>query len=336
MDWPLPIRILLWPFSFVYGVVVRYKTVFYRSGVFRRKRLNGMVVSVGNITVGGTGKTPMVLWLAEKFLGDGKSVAILSRGYRGGSGSGDEVELMRRRLGKRVRFGVGANRFEQGRALERESPVDIFLLDDGFQHLKLARDLDIVMLDGSKKLKHEWLLPAGSLREPVSACSRADLFVVTRKFERPPIEADDSREHQIFYSQTRLLGFRKWQKGVNERAEAWHLAEIGSGPFFSFCGIGNAKGFADDLKRWHVPIVGSREFRDHHKYSVADLASLENAALARGAVGLVTTEKDEQNLRGALNQLPLYIAVIDFVMSSESELVAAIDRILRERRRAVW
>jgi len=209
-------------------------------------------------------------------------------------------------------------------------------MDDGFQHLKLARDLDIVMLDGSKKLKHEWLLPAGSLREPVSACSRADLFVVTRKFERPPIEADDSREHQIFYSQTRLLGFRKWQKGVNERAEAWHLAEIGSGPFFSFCGIGNAKGFADDLKRWHVPIVGSREFRDHHKYSVADLASLENAALARGAVGLVTTEKDEQNLRGALNQLPLYIAVIDFVMSSESELVAAIDRILRERRRAVW
>src|SRR5215813_12134384 len=149
MGWPLPIRILLWPLSLVYGFVIRCKAFLYRAGVLSQKRLNGTVVSVGNITVGGTGKTPMVLWLAEKFLGDGKSVAILSRGYRGDGGSGDEVELMRRRLGKRVRFGVGANRFEHGRALERESPVDIFLLDDGFQHLKLARDLDIVMLDGS-------------------------------------------------------------------------------------------------------------------------------------------------------------------------------------------
>jgi tetraacyldisaccharide 4'-kinase len=333
MDWPLPIRILLWPFSLVYGLVVRYKTVFYRSGVFRQKRLNGMVVSVGNITMGGTGKTPMVLWLAEKFLGDGKSVAILSRGYRREGGSGDEVELMRKRLGKRVRFGVGADRFEQGSALEREKPVDIFLLDDGFQHLKLARDLDIVMLDGSKKLQDEWLLPAGTLREPVSACSRADLLVVTRKFVQPPIEANDSHEHRIFYSQTRLLGFRKWRKDANEGTEALNLNEIGPGPFFSFCGIGNPRGFADDLKRWHVPIAGSREFRDHHKYSVADVASLENAALARGAVGLVTTEKDEQNLRGTLNRLPVYVAVIDFVMSSESELATAIDRILSERQR---
>lgn len=333
MDWPLPIRILLWPFALVFGLVVRYKTFFYRSGVFRQKRLNGAVVSVGNITMGGTGKTPMVLWLAEKFLGDGKSVAILSRGYRGEGGSGDEVELMRKRLGKRVRFGIGADRFEQGRALERESPVDIFLLDDGFQHLKLARDLDIVMLDGSKKLEDEWLLPAGTLREPIGACSRADLLVVTRKLERPPVGPNYSHEHQIFYSQTRLLGFRKWQRGVNEGTGDPYLSEIGPGPFFSFCGIGNPKGFADDLKRWHVPIVGSREFRDHHKYSVSDLASLETTALARGAVGLVTTEKDEQNLRGTLNKMPLYITVIDFVMSPESELAAAIDRILGERRR---
>ena len=149
MDWPLPIRILLWPLSLLYGLVVRYKTTFYRSGVFGQKRLNGAVVSVGNITVGGTGKTPMVLWLAEKFLSDGKSVAILSRGYRGEGASSDEVELMRKRLGNRVRFGIGANRFAQGSRLERQSPVDVFLLDDGFQHLKLARDLDIVMLDGS-------------------------------------------------------------------------------------------------------------------------------------------------------------------------------------------
>lgn len=330
MDWPLPIRILLWPFSLIYGLVIRYKTAFYRSGVFRQNRLKGTVVSVGNIAVGGTGKTPMVLWLAEKFLGDGRSVAILSRGYGGEGGNSDEVDLMRRRLGKRVRFGIGADRYEQGSALERELPVDVFLLDDGFQHLRLARDLDIVMLDGSKKLNDQWLLPAGTLREPMGACSRADLLVVTRKFERPPIEALDSHEHQIFYAQTRLLGFRKQQK--NSSAEMSFLSEIGPGPFFAFCGIGNPKGFVNDLNRWHVPVVGSRDFRDHHKYSVSDLAALEEAAVAAGAVGLITTEKDEQNLRGAFAKLPFYVAVIDFVMSSESEFAAAIDRILRERR----
>ena len=335
MDWPLPIRVLLWPLSLVYGLLVRYKTTFYRSGVFRQKRLNGAVVSVGNISVGGTGKTPMVLWLAEKFLSDGKSVAILSRGYRGEGGNSDEVELIRKRLGKRVRLGVGADRFEQGRALECKSPVDIFLLDDGFQHLQLARDLDIVMLDGSKKLKDEWLLPAGTLREPISACSRADLLVVTRKFQRPPIEAHDSHEHRIFYSHTRLLGFRKLQEGTNESADVAYRSEIGPGPFFSFCGIGNPKGFAADLKRWHVPVVGSREFRDHHKYSAVDLAALETAAFAAGATGLITTEKDEQNLRGAVAKLPVYVAVIDFVMSSESEFVAAVDHVLGERRRVV-
>ena len=330
MDWPLPIRILLWPLSVLYGLVVRYKTSFYRSGVFKQKRLNATVVSVGNLTVGGTGKTPMVLWLAEKFLEQGKSVAILSRGYRGEGSGSDEIELMRRRLGNRVRFGVGANRYEKGSALERESPVGVFLLDDGFQHLELARDLDIVMLDGSRKLKDEWLLPAGRLREPIAACSRADLLIVTRKFERPLIEAEDSHENQIFYAQTRLLGFRKWND-----AEASYLSEIGAGPFFSFCGIGNPKGFADDLKRWQVPVVGDRDFRDHHKYSSSEIVELEKAAVAAGATGLVTTEKDEQNLPNTGLKLPIYVAVIDFVMSSESEFIASMDRILKERRTAV-
>ena len=327
MDVPLPIRILLWPLSWVYGLVVQYRAVLYQKGIFRQQRLKGKVISVGNLTVGGTGKTPMVLWLAEKFLGQGKSVAILSRGYRGESGSSDEVELLRKRLGNRVRFGIGANRFEQGTLLERQAPVDVFLLDDGFQHLQLARDVDIVMLDGSKKLNHEWLLPAGMLREPVRASCRADLLVVTRRFENPPMEARESRKHRIFYAQTMLLGFRRW----NVTGESACLAEIGPGPFFCFCGIGNPQGFADDLKRWHVPVAGIREFRDHHKYSLADLDAIERAAAAAGATGLITTEKDEQNLRGARSKLPLYIATIDLVPGSESEFAGAIERVLASR-----
>src|SRR5215467_6620832 len=326
MDWPLPIRILLWPLSLVYGLAVRSRTALYRTGIFRQKRLKGAVVSVGNITLGGTGKTPMVMWLAEKFVRDGKSVAILSRGYRGERGSSDEVELMRGRLGNRVRFGIGSNRFDQGSTIECNSPVDVFLLDDGFQHLALARDVDIVMLDGSRNLTAEWLLPAGSLREPPSACSRADFMVVTRRFAQPPLAK------QFFQAQTRLRGFRKWKAGSKENAAGSCADEIGAGPFFSFCGIGNPAGFADDLKRWQVAVVGSRVFRDHHKYSQNDLAALESAAIAAGAAALVTTEKDEQNLPAGPGRLPVYVVVIDLVMNSERELLEGLDRLLNQRR----
>ena len=332
MRLPLPIRILLLPLSWIYGTVIRIKTALYASGIISQKRLQGAVVSVGNLTVGGTAKTPMVLWLAENFLREGKRVAILSRGYRGEQGTSDEVELLKRRLGGRVRFGVGPDRFAEGRKLESAEPVDVFLLDDGFQHLKLARDVDIVMLDGLKKLKDEWLLPAGNLREPIRACRRADLLVVTRKFERPPIEANDAHEHQLFYAQTRLLGFHK----LGEEGTPRFLSEIGTGPYFAFCGIGNPQGFFDDLKRWHVMAAGTREFRDHHHYTQSDANELQVLAKNVGATALVTTEKDEQNLRGAnFAQLPVYVAAIDFVLSSENEFNLALNRILGERRSRV-
>src|SRR6266849_3595960 len=239
MNLPRAVRIFLWPFSQVYGIYVRLRRALYARGWLRSKRLKATVISVGNLTVGGTGKTPMVLWLADKFLAEGKRVAILSRGYRGSGGTGDEIELLRRRLGNRVLFGVGKDRFRAGRRLELKEPVDIFLLDDGFQHLQLVRDLNILMLDGSVKLRDEWLLPAGVLREPISACRRANLLIVTRKTERPDIEARDSHKFSIFYAQTRLRGFRL--AGNQEIPN--YLTEIGPGPFFAFCGIGNPEAF---------------------------------------------------------------------------------------------
>src|SRR5271169_2313226 len=107
-------RLVLGPLSLVYGGIVRLRVWLYEKGVFHRKRLNAPVISVGNLTLGGTGKTPMVLWLAERFLAQGKRVAILSRGYRGANGTSDEIELMKFRLQNRVSFGVGKNRFAEG------------------------------------------------------------------------------------------------------------------------------------------------------------------------------------------------------------------------------
>jgi tetraacyldisaccharide 4'-kinase len=328
MKLPLGIRLALYPFSRIYGRCVSFRKSLYAREWLKPKRLSAAVVSVGNITVGGTGKTPMVLWLAEKFLAEGKRVAVLTRGYRGSGGTSDEVEVLRQRLAGRARFGVGADRFSSGRRLEAEGPVDIFLLDDGFQHLQLARDLDIVMLDGSRKLRDEWLLPAGMLREPIAACRRADILVVSRKFERPAVEARDAHRFSIFYAHTRLLGFRRF----GSDAAPLYLTEIGCGPFYAFCGIGNPDAFFDDLKRWHVPVVQQSAFRDHHKYSVRELERLERSATQCDAKGLVTTEKDAQNLPVSAVRMPVWIAVIDFVFTAESELMASIDRILQARR----
>jgi len=323
MNLPLLVRVLLWPFSFLYGAYVRTRSWMYARGWLKQRHLSGKVISVGNLTVGGTGKTPMVLWLAEKFLAEGKRVAILSRGYRGSGGTSDEIELMKHRLQNRVAFGVGKDRFAEGRRIEEKQPVDVFLLDDGFQHFPLARDVDIVMLDGSRKLQDQWLLPSGVLREPISACRRADILVVTRKTERPDVEAGEAHNHSVFYAQTRLLGFRRYgaETGVQ------YLSEIGHGPFFAFCGIGNPQAFFDDLSCWQVPVAGQSIFRDHHRYNAAELRRLEQAAQSAGAIAFVITEKDAENLGGTdAAAIPIFVAVIDFVLSAESEFLAALER----------
>ena len=152
---PYPIRLLLWPISVFYGWVAQFRALLYDKGILERKRLMAPVVSVGNLTVGGTGKTPMVLWLAEKFLAEGKRVAILSRGYHGTGGTSDEVEMMKRRLGGRVPLGVGPNRYQEGRRIESAQAVDVFVLDDGYQHLQIERDVNVLMLDGSKKIREQ-------------------------------------------------------------------------------------------------------------------------------------------------------------------------------------
>ncbi|HUE42725.1 MAG TPA: tetraacyldisaccharide 4'-kinase [Candidatus Sulfotelmatobacter sp.] len=330
---PRVLAVALMPLSVAYGWVVGMKNWMYDAGWLKAKRLKGAVISVGNLTTGGTGKTPMVLWLAERFLAEGKSVAILSRGYEGSGGTSDEVELMRGRLGDRVRFGVGANRFASGVRLEAERRVDVFLLDDGFQHRRLERDLDILMLDGSRDLRGGWMLPSGSLREPVSACHRADVLVVSRKSERVPIEAADAKMDRIFYAQTRLLGFRRLGvAGVEPKG----VSEIGGGPFFAFCGIGNPDAFFSDLVGWGLELAGEKAFRDHHAYSGTDVERLDVEADQGSAAGFVTTEKDAANLAlaGRGFRRAVWVAVIDFVLSSESEFVAVVERALREKRGA--
>jgi tetraacyldisaccharide 4'-kinase len=330
MSLPLPIRILLWPLSQIYGAGARFRIFLYEKGVLKKRRLKAAVVSVGNLTVGGTGKTPMVLHLAQKFLADGKRVGILSRGYRGSTGTSDEVELMKNRLGEAVRFGVGPNRYKEGSKIEEESPIDIFLLDDGFQHVQLARDADILMVDGSKRLEKDWLLPAGTLREPFSACSRADILVLSRALEAP--RPTNAYQDAVFYTQTKLMGIRN----LGAREAPLDVAQFASHTFVGFCGVGNPQAFFRDLRRWNLEVSGTMIFRDHHHYGQEDVEQLVAAARGARATALITTEKDEQNLRGVeFKDLPVCVAVIETALSSESEFHALLDRLLHERRGAV-
>src|SRR5580658_5032413 len=265
----------------------------YDAGWLKAKRLNGTVISVGNLTTGGTGKTPMVLWLAARFLAKGKSVAILSRGYKGSRGTSDEIELMRRRLGDGVRFGVGADRYASGAKLEAERSVDVFLLDDGFQHRELARDLNILMIDGMRDLNKESMLPSGSLREPVSAARRADILVVSRSGETTSLEKVNSSRRAVFYAQTKLTEFRRLGRGA---ADSKWGSTINRSPSLAFCGVGNPDAFFADLVSWRVELAGEKAFRDHHAYSELDVERLEAEADKVSAADFVTTEKDAANL----------------------------------------
>lgn len=321
------VRMLLWLPSAIYGAFVRARVWLYAFGWLEKKQLKGKVISVGNLTVGGTGKTPMVIWLAEKFLVDGKRVAILSRGYKGRNGTSDEIELMKFRLQGRVSFGVGRDRFAEGHHLESQQPVDVFLLDDGFQHLQLRRDLDILLMDASRSLTGESLLPAGSLREPLTAMSRANLIVFTRaETMSGTLEAIGKlNKYPVFAASTRLLGFRR----LGGEIALLSANEIGAGPFFAFCGLGNPEAFLRDLRTWGISNCGHLIFADHHHYAERDILELSQAGKSAGANAFVTTEKDAQNLAGLkFEETPVYVAVIDIEITPEADFRNVLDETL--------
>ena len=322
------VRMLLWPLSLLYGGIVRLRVWLYAKGLLKQKRLKAPVVSVGNLTVGGTGKTPMVIWLAERFLAEGKHVAILSRGYSGANGTSDEIELMKFRLQGRAAFGVGKDRFAEGQRIESQRPIDVFLLDDGFQHLQLTRDLDILLMDTSCPLAGESLLPAGRLREPLSAMSRANVLVFTRTENMPgTVEAIQKlNQYPVFAAATQLVGFRR----LGGEVTLLSVSEIGTGPFFAFCGLGNPDAFFRDLRSWGLAVSGQMSFPDHHRYTEKDVSQIQMGAKRAGANAFVTTEKDERNLSGmGFDHAPVYVSTIDLVVSPEADFKCILDQTLQ-------
>lgn len=304
---------LLWPLSLLYSLVARTKSWCYARGIFRKRKLPGTVISVGNLTVGGTGKTPTVLAIADYLAAQGKHAAILTRGYRGASDAdssgvpqSDEVALLRERLAGKVQLGVGADRYKNGMVLAKHG-VDWFVLDDGFQHLKLSRDADVVLVDATDPFGDGMVLPAGRLREPLAALRRADIVVITRSVQAPSpaIEAMIRRHTNspIFYTTTRLVSVLRIPRlDVALPDRDWQKAR-----FLAFCGIGNPTAFFEDLRSWGFRVAQQRSFADHHVYTAREAAELELAASNCGAEALLCTEKDVWNLRNTqFAALPVY------------------------------
>lgn len=310
------------PLSAIYAATVKTRNAFYDRGLFRTRRLKGPVVSVGNLSVGGTGKTPFVMLLGKLLKARGVNFDVLSRGYgrktRGvmlvdpaGSSQdfGDEPLLIARRL--QVPVIVGEGRFEAGRFAEAKFGPQLHLLDDGFQHRALKRDFDIVLVtpqDASDRL-----LPAGRLREPLRSLLRADAIVLAGGASKESFP---------------LVGKLVWRvrRGIAPNS-------IPPRPV-AFCAIARPQNFLLQLRAANIEPVAEAFYRDHHAYTEKDIHELLHLKLQSYADGFVTTEKDAVNLGGYLGALdPLSVVPVTMELENADNAVDTMLRRIEERRR---
>jgi tetraacyldisaccharide 4'-kinase len=294
------LRGALWAAEPFYTAAVTARNRFYDRGWLRTKRLPRPVISIGHLTTGGTGKTPMVRWLAEMFRNRGMNVAILSRGYKSTAGSlGDEWEMLRGHLNEGsstpVAFCANSDRFAGGLHVLREHPrVDLFILDDGFQHRRLARDFDLVLMSAVAPFGFGHVLPRGLLREPMNGLRRASAVVITHADQVTP-DALTAIQERVRQVNTSLPVYRAAhvQSGLRQSdQDSAPISALSGRRVLAFCGIGDPQTFERQLRSAGAEVVGSRFFPDHYAYRDADAVELQGEAASRGAEALVTTEKD--------------------------------------------
>ncbi len=319
----------------------------YARGVLASRALDCPVVSVGNLTVGGTGKTPAVELAVRTLLELGHRPGVLSRGYgRRGGGvqvvadaasirldaeeAGDEPFLLARRL-PGVPVVVGPNRYEAGALARDRFGITALVLDDGFQHRTLHKDLEIVMARASQPWGNGRLLPGGPLREPLAGLARAHLVVATGARR----EADAG---EVRATVERVAPGVPVLTAVHVPTECFEssamrfvpLSALGRARLLAFAGIGSPDGFARTLEETAVEVLGFEQYADHHWYTREDLARLEQRAADLGAAGLVTTEKDWVRLRGLPPlRRPLYVLSVRLRLTSgEAPWRAAFERLV--------
>ncbi|WP_392553229.1 tetraacyldisaccharide 4'-kinase [Orbus wheelerorum] len=275
---------LLIPFSIIYGIVVFIRKAMYKLRIFKSWKAPVPVIIVGNLSVGGNGKTPVVVYLVEQLLARGYRVGVVSRGYGGKSSSypvvvtndtpahivGDEPVLVYQRTG--VPFAVAPKRSDAVKALLTRYPIDIIITDDGLQHYSLKRDIEIVVVDGKRDFGNGWYLPAGPMRESISRLNHIDYLI---------INGESNKAYTNAYSME-LVPNEAINLLTKERKPISQLANI-----CAMAGIGDPNRFFTMLKKQHVDLVNTVSYMDHQSYSKEQLLKLANPSQI-----LLMTEKD--------------------------------------------
>ncbi len=339
--WARVARGALWIASLGYRLVVGVRNRLYDLGLLKSHRANVPVVCVGNLTTGGTGKTPLVAWLAKVVGEKGLHTAILTRGYKaetketphGVTTNSDEpAELAQGCPG--VPVIVNGDRVAGAAEAVRNHSVQVLLMDDGFQHRRLGRDLDIVTIDATVPFGYGRLLPAGLLREPIGSLKRAGAVVLTRsdQVSEEKLSQIESRIRQV---RPDLVLARSVHAPVGARQSDGPdipLEELKGKKVFAFCGLGNPTAFFATVQACGCVLAGSQAFNDHHAYADHDLVDLCDTARSQGAELLLTTQKDWTKiapLPKPEDVVPMaYLAIALQFTSGRDALIALIERTL--------
>ncbi|MBI4833512.1 MAG: tetraacyldisaccharide 4'-kinase [Planctomycetes bacterium] len=307
-----------WLVSLLYRFILLFRTCLYKCGLVKPVKLAVPVISIGNITVGGTGKTPMTEYLAKYFADKNKKVVVLSRGYGSVGGSGDDEKLSVS-SDKVIRL-TGPNRAKLGKEAVAKYSPDVILLDDGFQHWRLARNLDIVMIDCLNPFGNWHVFPAGTLREHLNALRRADIFILTHT---------DLVKDEHLLRMTNLLTalgkpvmktIHKPVGFISPEGKTVPLADLAHKKSFAFCGIGNPDSFKLTLEKAGLSLAGFTAFPDHYRYTADDISKLYEHAKNSGAECLVTTRKDMVKIPMTNNQSPIiYSLQIELAITEGKE-----------------
>lgn len=334
---------ILWGCSLLYGCVVQGRFKLYQSGLLKSLSLSCPVISIGNITTGGTGKTPTVIEVTEILRRYGKRVTILTRGYRRETSKinavvqadtdvrdvGDEPLFMIQRFQRgrkpalpEVSVIVGSQRFRSGQLALERFPPDVFLLDDGFQHIQLARTFDLVLIDATNPFGGNHLLPAGLLREPLHHLRRAHAFIITRSDEVADIELICQQLHAISSNVPIFTGIHEYD-GIRKIATDEYISHgiLNTQRLLAVSGLGNPESFHRLLKKCALHLAQTLDFPDHHWYTKQDAVTIRQVLIEQNIDAVITTEKDETKLSQYSHTLgvPCYVMTIRLHIQPEKE-----------------
>lgn len=292
---PALLRLLLGILACPYALIIRLRNLLYSKGLFKSHQASAAIISIGNITAGGTGKTPLVIWLCNQIAGDDNDyrAAILTRGYKAGRGPLLDEPAILAESCLDARVVVNPDR-AAGAAEAIAFDANVMVMDDGFQHRRLARDLDIVAIDATMPFGYGKILPAGLLREPVAGLKRAGAVVITRSDQATDAQLEQI-ESRIRRIKADMIIARAVHAPVCVIASCGSqicLEELKDKKVFAFCGIGNPNAFLKTLKGLCAGLVGSQILDDHHHYTAACLEAISGQAEQLEADMVVTTQKD--------------------------------------------